>query len=407
MRQARLAGREGLWDIGVEGNRIAAVEPRLDRRGAAELDAQGTLVAPGFVNPHLHLDKCLLGDVMRPNLSQTLQEAIVITWDHKRRYTADEIGARADAVLQAALDNGTIVVRAFADVDPIGGLVPVEALVAARDRWRDRGVRVQVCAFPQEGIIRQPGTDRLMEEAMDRGADVVGGLPWYERSDEAMRAHVDFCFRLARRHDKDIHMLADDTDDPTSRSLEYLALRTLEEGYAGRVSASHCGALAAYDHAHAERVVALVAEAGVSICSNPHISLVMDGHTDRGLVRRGITRVRELLSAGVNVCSGQDDVNDPYYPFGQPDQLEVAFFMAHVAHLTYPGDLETCFAMVTANAARALRLPDYGLKVGGLADLVGLGTPTIREALRWRPPRPFVVSGGRIVARARVERQRF
>jgi cytosine deaminase len=213
-----------------------------------------------------------------------------------------------------------------------------------------------------------------------------------------MREHVDFCLELAERTGGDVHMLVDDTDDPTSRSLEYLAVRTLARGYQGRVTASHCGALAAYDHAHAERVIALVREAGISVCSNPHISLVLGGRNDRGLVRRGITRVRELLEAGVNVLSGQDDVNDPYYPFGRCDQLEVAQYMAHVAQLTYPGELETVFDMVTLNAARAMRLDRYGLAPGDRADLVVIGAPSVAAALRVQPARRAGVHGGRPVA---------
>src|SRR5450755_2984238 len=210
--------------------------------------------------------------------------------------------------------------RAFADVDTIGGLTPVHGLLEVKRRF-DHLLKLEVVAFPQEGIVRDPGCARLMEEAMVLGCDVVGGLPWYERSDRYVHQHVDFCFELAQRTGRDIHMLADDTDDPTSRSLEYLALRTIEEGYEGRVTASHCGALAAYDDNHAERVIGLVRDAQISIASNTQVSLVLDGRNDRGLVRRGITRVRELLDAGVNVISAQDDVMDPYYPFGRPDQL--------------------------------------------------------------------------------------
>jgi cytosine deaminase len=232
---------------------------------------------------------------------------------------------------------------------------------------------------------------------------VVGGLPWYERIDRDVQAHVDFCFELANRTGKDIHMLADDTDDPYSRSLEYLAVRTIEEGYQGRVSASHCGALAAYDDNHAERVIGLVREAEISIASNTQISLVLDGRNDRGLVRRGITRVRELLDAGVNVMSAQDDVKDPYYPFGKPDQLEVAQYTAHVAQLTYPPELETVFDMVTVNAAKAMRLEGYGVEPGCRADLVLIGAPNVHEALRMVPPRRYVFYGGRLMSERRVE----
>jgi cytosine deaminase len=281
-------------------------------------------------------------------------------------------------------------------------LTPVQALLEVKRRFHGL-ITLEVVAFPQEGIIRDPGCDRLMEEAMDLGCDVVGGLPWYERSDRHVQEHIDFCFALAARTGRDIHMLADDTDDPTSRSLEYLALRTIEEGYEGRVTASHCGALAAYDDNHAERVIGMVREAGMTIASNTQISLVLDGRNDRGLVRRGITRVRELLNAGVNVVSAQDDVLDPYYPFGRPDQLEVAQYTAHVAQLTYPSELEQAFDMVSLNAARAMRLPDYGTSPGDRADLVLIDAPTVHEALRLIPPRRLVFYGGRLLAESRLE----
>jgi cytosine deaminase len=242
-----------------------------------------------------------------------------------------------------------------------------------------------------------------MGEAMELGCDVVGGMPWFERLDAHMQEHVDFCFDLAKRTDTDIHFLADDTDDPTSRTLEYLAVRTLEEGYGGRVAASHCGALAAYDDNHAEKVINLVAEAGVTIVSNAHISLVLDGRNDRGLIRRGITRVRELLDAGVNVHAAQDDVNDPYYPFGKPDQLEVAQYAAHTAQLTYVPELETVMDMVTVNGARTMRLEGYGVEPGCRADLVLVDATSVHEALRMIPPRRLVFYGGRLLAESRLE----
>lgn len=401
VRRARRRGAAALCDIGVQDGRIAAVEPSLGGRAAREIDAAGRLVTPPLVNPHLHLDKARLGDVMRPNRSQTLQEAIEITWDFKRGYTVEDIGARAGAVLEMAVREGTLHVRAFADVGTIGGLTPVRGLLALRERVRGL-VDVQVVAFPQEGILRDPGTDTLLREALALGADVAGGLPWYEMTDEDARRHIDIVFALARERDADIHMLVDDTDDANSRSLEYLAVKTLREGYRGRVSASHCGALAAYNDAYAAKVIGLVRDAGITIVSNPHISLVLAGRRDREPVRRGITRVRELLAAGVNVASGQDDVNDPYYPFGRSSQLEVALFMAHAAHLTYPPELETVLDMVTVNAARALRLAGYGLQPGDRGDLLVWDAGGVKEALTLQRPPAWVVRGGRVVARTTV-----
>ena len=261
---------------------------------------------------------------------------------------------------------------------------------------------MDVVAFPQEGILRD-GCQQLMREAMELGADVVGGLPWYERLDRDVHEHVDFCFELAQRTGKDIHMLVDDTDNPNSRSLEYLAVRTIERSYGGRVSASHCGALGAYDHTHAEKVIGLVREAGITISSNTHVSLVMAGRNDRGRIRRGTTRIKELLDAGVNVISSQDDVNDPYYPFGRPDQLEVGQYTAHVGQLTYPSELETVFDMISVNAAKAMRLADYGIEPGCRADLVLIEATNVRDALRLLPPRRAVLYGGRLVAESSLQ----
>ena len=401
VRQALRRGETAPRDIAIDAGTIAAVEPRVSGRASREIDARGRLVTPPLVNPHVHLDKALLGDVMRPNRSQTLQEAIAITWDFKRAYTETDIVERAGAVIQMAVREGTLAVRAFADVDSVGGLAPVRGLLATRARYRHL-LTMEVVAFPQEGILRDPGTEALLREAMTLGADVVGGLPWYEMTDEDARRHIDIVFAIARERDADVHMLVDDTDDANSRSLEYLAVKTKREGYGGRVSASHCGALAAYNPTYAAKVIGLVREAGIAIVSNPHISLVLAGRRDAEPVRRGITRVRELLRAGVNVASGQDDVNDPYYPFGRASQLEVALFMAHTAHLTYPDELETVFDMVTGNAARAMRLDRYGLAAGDAGDLLIWDAGSVKEALTRQRPPAYVVRGGVVVAQTTI-----
>lgn len=399
VRNVRLRDRKGKFDIAFSGEQIADVAPQMAASAAQEFDGDGGLALPGLVNCHMHLDKCMLGDVMRANVSQTLQEAVEITWDHKRAYTSNDIVARAGAVVDSAIRHGTTAMRGFADVDTVGGLEPVRGLLALKEQWKDR-LHFQVVAFPQEGILRNPGCKELMEEAMELGADVVGGMPWFERTDRDMWDHVDFCLELAQRLDRDVHMLVDDTDNPNSRSLEYLAVRAKDIGYEGRVSASHCGALAAYDHSHAEKVMSLVRDAGITIVSNAHISLVLDGRTDRGLIRRGTTRVKELMDLGVNVAAAQDDVNDPYYPFGRCDQLEVAQYTSHVAHLTYPSELEQVMDMVTQNAARAMRLSGYGIEPGNLADVVVIPVETVREALRLLPPRSLVFHRGRLAARS-------
>ena len=204
---------------------------------------------------------------------------------------------------------------------------------------------------------------------------------------------------MATKHDLDVHMLVDDTDDPNSRSLEYLALKTMREDYQGRVVASHCGAMAAYNDVYAAKVIDMVATAGITISVNAHINLVCSARLDREPKRRGIARVKELLARGVNVITSQDDVNDPYYPFGKPDPLECALMMAHVAQLTLPRELEGVMDMITVNAAHAARVMDYGIAPGMRADLVVVAAPSVHEALRLQPPRLHVFKDGREIAR--------
>src|SRR6266480_6446567 len=276
IRQACLRNRPGAWDIGIRGNRITAVAEHIEEKGATEVDAAGKLVAPTYVNGHIHLDKCHLQEKMRPNKDYTFGECLELTWEHKASYTNEDVLERAGRAIEEGILNGTTVYRAFADVDTIGKLRPLEGLLALRERWRDV-VHIEVVAFPQEGIMRNPGTDLLMEESMQLGADVVGGLPWFEMLDEDARMHIDWCFELAKKFNKDIHMLLDETVNPLSRSLEYLAVKTMREGYQGRVSASHCVALSTYDEAHARKVMELVKEADISIGSNTHVNLVMQG----------------------------------------------------------------------------------------------------------------------------------
>lgn len=406
LRNGCVQGRDDPVDVVIDGEHISAVGPEVGAGADEAIDVTGYTVLPGFVDPHVHLDKCLLGEVMRPNRSGTLQEAIEITNEFKRSYNPDEVADRAVQVIEEAVRNGTTHLRVFVDVGTIGGLVPYEGLSLARERVGNLA-DIQLVAFPQEGIVRDPGAAELMEEALEAGADVVGGLPWYEFTDADMREHIDVCFDLAERFDRPIHMLVDDTDDPNSRSLEYLAVRTMRSGLGRRVAASHCGALASYDDTYAAKVVDMVRRADLSIVSNAHISLVLAGRNDHEPVRRGITRVRELLAAGVNVASGQDDVHDPYYPFGKPDQLEVALFMAHTARLSLPRQLETVLNMVTSNAARVLGIDGYGLEPGAKADVVVVeGTSTV-EVLRHRPHRRYVFKRGRLVAENTVNRRLY
>jgi cytosine/creatinine deaminase len=404
VRQALLRGHQGMVDIVIERNRIASVQTKAAGEGRLEIDAAGSLVLPGLFNLHFHADKCLLGEIMRPNVSGTLPEAIEITNDFKRKYDPAEVAERTLRALEAGVKNGTTFFRLFADVGTIGGLRAARGLLLAREKFSGY-CDIQIVAFPQEGIVRDQGAAELLEEAMKEGCDIVGGLPWYEYTDAEACQHIDICFEIAKRYDRDIHMLVDDTDDENSRSLEYLARKTMRENFHGRVAASHCGAMAAYNDVYAAKIVDMVATAGITISVNAHINLVCSARLDREPRRRGIARVKELLTRGANVVTSQDDVNDPYYPFGKPDPLECVSMIAHVAQLTLPHELEQAMSMVTENAAKAARVDDYGIAAGKRADLVVIGAPSVHEAIRLQPLRRHVIKDGREVVRSVVSQE--
>ena len=404
VRQALLRGHQGMVDIVIERNRIASVQTKAAGEARLEIDAAGSLVLPGLFNLHFHADKCLLGEIMRPNVSGTLPEAIEITNDFKRKYDPAEVAERTLRALEAGVKNGTTFFRLFADVGTIGGLRAARGLLLAREKFSGY-CDIQIVAFPQEGIVRDQGAAELLEEAMKEGCDIVGGLPWYEYTDAEARQHIDICFEIAKRYDRDIHMLVDDTDDENSRSLEYLARKTMRENFHGRVTASHCGAMAAYNDVYAAKIVDMVATAGITISVNAHINLVCSARLDREPRRRGIARVKELLTRGANVVTSQDDVNDPYYPFGKPDPLECVSMIAHVAQLTLPHELEQAMSMVTENAAKAARVDDYGIAAGKRADLVVIGAPSVHEAIRLQPLRRHVIKDGREVVRSVVSQE--
>jgi len=300
IRNACVRGDKENVDIVVEGDKITAVAANFPGGAETEINAGGKLVLPGLFNLHYHADKCLLGEMMRPNVSGTLPEAIEITNEFKSRYDPAEVASRAIRTIEQGVKNGTTFFRLFCDVGTIGGLRAARGLLLARDKMK-KYCGIQVVAFPQEGIVRDPGAAELMQEAIKEGCDVVGGLPWYEYTDEEARQHIDICFAMAMKHDLDIHMLVDDTDDANSRSLEYLARKTMREGFQGRVAASHCGAMAGYNDVYAAKIVDMVATAGVTISANTHINLVCSARLDREPKRRGIARVKELLARGVNV----------------------------------------------------------------------------------------------------------
>jgi cytosine deaminase len=400
VRGGRVDG--ALADIAIAGERIAAVGGPFE--AAAELDAGGRLVSPAFVQPHIHLDKVLTGPLLGPNRSGTLAEAIALSHAVKRAATVDEVRERAGRVIRAAVIAGTTAIRSHVDVDTIGGLKGLRGVAAARDDHADL-CTVQLVAFPQEGIWRDPGTDALMIEAMREGADVVGGMPHWEDGLDAAREHIAFCLQLAVENDADVDMHVDETDDPYWRSFELLIEEAERRDWGERTTAGHVCAMAAWEDDYAARVIARAAAAGVMVATNPPTNLMLQGRGDAEPRRRGIPRVKELLAAGVVVGAGQDCVDDAFYPFGSADPLQVALIVAHAVQLGTPAEIAAALRMVTGDAARLLRLPDYGIAPGARADLVVLDAETERDALREQAARRWVLHGGRVVAETIVEQR--
>jgi cytosine deaminase len=407
VRNVALWGREGVCDIGIDNSRFVSIgDGKTSQDAAVTLDADGRMAVPGFVEPHIHLDKALISERAPVNISGTLTEAIEILWNIKRNYTVDEIADRASRVLVQAVDNGISALRTHVDVDPIGGTRPAEGLIRARERFRDL-IDIQIVAFPQEGIVKSLGTEALMRRVMKSGVDVVGGMPFNEASPQDSRRHIEIVFDIAREFDADIDMHVDETDDPMARTLEVLAELTIKNGWQGRVTAGHTCALASYPRNYADQVIGRLHEANVNMIANPATNLMLQGRLDDYPKRRGVTQVKELLAAGVNVACGQDCVHDTFYPFGQNDPLEIAFLLCHASQMSQPAEILTVMDMVTSNAANALRIPDFRVAVGAVADLVVLDARDAREAFATRAPRRWVIRKGKLIAETRLETRRY
>jgi cytosine/creatinine deaminase len=383
-------------EVGIENGLIAALAERGLPAAERELDARGGIISPPFIESHFHLENAYLWDGLI-NQSGTLEEAIEIYARVKHELKPDDILVRTGRVVRRALANGVFWLRSHVDIDHISGLKILEAVAAARSAYQEQ-IDIQLVAFPQLGLARNPEAADLMWQAMENGANLVGGMPHGERDMDDAARHIEIAFAVARHYDADVDMHIDETDDPYWQTLELLAHQTIANGYQGRVTAGHCCAMSAWDDATAERIIAKVRDAGIQVITNAPINLMLEGRGHAHPKPRGVARVKELLAAGVNVACGQDDIQNMFYPFGKMDPLEVALITAHAAHMGAPDEIEAAFDMPRANAARLWPLPDYGLEVGAPANVVVLDAPTPVSALRRQPNRRFVIRRGRLIA---------
>ncbi|MFN2106820.1 MAG: amidohydrolase family protein [Candidatus Promineifilaceae bacterium] len=391
-------------EVGIVNGRITAVSSGGLPPGDLEIDAGGAMISPALLEPHFHLENALIWEGAL-NHSGTLHEAIEVYGAIKRDMDLDDLMRRASIALDAAIANGVLWFRSHVDIDRTAQLHLLRGNIAVRQKYKNL-IDIQLIAFPQMGMARDPEVMDLMWQAMENGADIVGGMPHAEQNMDDAARHIEIAFEIARAHDADIDMHVDETDDPYWHSLELLAEQTIANGWHGRVSAGHCCAMSAWDDALAERVIAKVAEARINVITMAPINLMLEGRGDSHPKRRGIARVKELLEAGVNVTCGQDDLQNMFYSFGSMDPLEVALIAAHAAHMSAPPEIEAAFDMPRYNAARNFRLDDYGIFAGARANLLIIDAHSAVDALRRRGDRLYVIRDGRIVTQSKTTVQR-
>ncbi|MGB9022539.1 MAG: amidohydrolase family protein [Candidatus Bathyarchaeia archaeon] len=398
IRNAKL--RSGaIADIAVSNGQIQQMGSGIRGSGKLEIDAKRKLTTETFVIAHLHLDKVMTGPLVTEEVFRQYQHggqggtmtAIELASQVKEKYKESEIIDRVRKVLTEAKFHGVSHIRAFADVDTKAKLIGIQALVKIREEFKGL-VDVEVVAFPQDGIRREPGAEEYMWKAMELGADVVGGIPWIEYTDEDMKHHIDFAYELAKKFNKDIAMLTDDGGDPELRTTEYLAVKAIKEGWTSRIAACHARATALYNEIYHRKFIAILKRAGMGIVTDPHTGPFH-------------VRVQDLLNAGINVALGQDDVNDAYYPYGRCNMLEVAFLASHLLWMFTSQDRETIYDMITVNPAKIMHVGKYGLAAGNEANIVIHDANDLLEAYTYHPEASHVIRKGKLVAQSSTQRK--
>lgn len=396
IKNCNLANGQTGVDVGVQDGRIVAIQPALQASAGEVVDAQGQLLSAPFIDPHFHMDSTLSYGLPRVNQSGTLLEGIALWGELKPLLTQEALVERALAYCDWAVANGLLAIRSHVDVCD-SRLLATEALLHVRERVKPY-LDLQLVAFPQDGLLRSPGAMDNLTRALDMGLDVVGGIPHFERTMADGAESVRLLCEIAAERGLRVDMHCDETDDPMSRHIETLAYQTQRLGLQGRVNGSHLTSMHSMDNYYVSKLIPLIREAGVSAISNPLINITIQGRHDTYPKRRGMTRVPELLEAGVTVAFGQDCVMDPWYSLGSGDMLEVAHMGLHVAQMTGQDAMNACFEAVTTAPAKILGLDDTGINVGKRADMVLLQAGSPVEAIRLRATRLHVWRGGKRVA---------
>lgn len=398
IRQAKLPGYETLQDVAIEGGVIREIAPKIEAEAARVIEAGGKVLIPGLIDSHIHLDKAYIMDRL-PNKSGTLMEAIKVTAKLKPTFTKEDVVERATRALFSLVTHGTTHIRTHAEFDPAQGFTGFETVMELKEKYRDL-MDIQVVAFPQEGIFKCPGVEEMMTQAMDMGADVVGGIPY---NDTPADEHIDLVFRLANKYGKPIDFHQDFKDDADNITIEYICDKTIAEGMQGKVSVGHLTALAALPPEKLEPIMRKMADAQISVMCLPATDLHLGARNDTYNVRRTVTPVRKLRDAGVNMCFATNNIRNAYTPYGTGDLLHIAMLGIPVCHLGGAEDQPTVLPMLTTNPAKALGLSDYGLEVGKKADMVLLDSDSVATCVIDIPERLFVIKNGKIIVETKKE----
>lgn len=398
IQNVRLPGREGLWQLAVENGRFGEITPMDDTHAESYevLNARGGLAIPPFIEPHIHLDTTQTAGEPNWNQSGTLFEGIERWAERKALLSHEDVKARAWETLKWQIANGIQYVRTHVDVsDP--SLTALKAMLEVKQEvapW----ITLQIVAFPQEGILSYPNGAALLEEALKLGADVVGAIPHFEFTREYGVQSLHIAFELAKKYDRPLDIHCDEIDDEQSRFVETVAALAYEAGIGARVTASHTTAMHSYNGAYTSRLFRLLKMSGINFVANPLVNIHLQGRFDDYPKRRGITRVKELLEAGINVCFGHDDVFDPWYPLGTGNMLQVLHMGLHVCQMMGYPQIDNGLNLITHNSARTFGVGDYGIETGNPANLVILPAESGFEAVRRQVPVRWSIRQGRIIA---------
>ena len=402
VKNVHIHNREGLWQILIEEGKISRIfsQDEVFNYSGEILDGEEGIVYPPFVEPHIHLDATQTAGQPNWNQSGTLFEGIERWAERKSLLSHEDVKSRAWKTLKWQIANGIQYVRTHVDVsDPT--LTALKAMLEVKKEiapWVD----LQIVAFPQEGILSYPNGEKLLEQAMEMGADVVGGIPHFEFTREYGVESMHIAFDIARKYNKQIDIHCDEIDDEQSRFVETVAALALKYDMGEKVTASHTTAMHSYNNAYASRLFRLLKMSKIHFVANPLVNIHLQGRFDTYPKRRGVTRVKEMLKNNINVCFGHDDVFDPWYPLGTANMLQVLHMGLHVCQLMGYGQINDGLKLVTENSAKALGLTDYGIQEGNSANFIVLPAENGFDAVRRQVPTRYSIRHGKVISETQL-----